>query len=662
MRNFFAFAACLLLSLPLRAQCPNPNCTGSKTLNISTGIDAAGNFLAAGNIDPFWQLMNYPPLESPCSNPPAVTIPNCNVVSPISSAPAWLNLNGGGQGIISANTSNEFDCDNMFGDQPWRFRRYFCVCKASNVLISGAVRMDDYGKLNVYNVSGGAALFSVNIPAGFIYADKTFSGILSLPAGTYYLEAELVNKGHHYSGFVLKGSIATTPGGNTLFNAGNACCANTGSITVQKILETKICNGITDAGEMPGSGWVFNLLNAGGTVIQTQTTNSVGEASFSGLAPGSYTVTEQVQGGWYCNSPSGGSQNVSVTASGVVTLTFYNCKGSPPQSTGAYCCDGKNLVKNPSFEDGNTGFSSQYGYQNTVAANSVIPGQYAILTSANAAAICNKWQLKDHTFCAAGYNSKVLVINGETTQPSNASNIIWQQNVGGLEPGQDYKFCAYMKNFPACCFDVKPKVKVDATPGSSSGWVVVDAGTGACDWQLVEFSFTATSASVNLQIFLEETTKGDGNDLAIDDISLQKLPKSTVMISVQNQSITPTSCQITASINSISNGDDALPHNSCKYVWVIGNLSTISPPAFSGTPIFGGSMGYSTWGLTTTFPGFTCTPKQPYLIYLYVYDCDCLATGYDYQITLDNGRVQKLSANEEALLHKKVAELIKSKQ
>ena len=221
-----------------------------------------------------------------------------------------------------------------------------------------------------------------------------------------------------------------------------------------------------------------------------------------------------------------------------------------------------------------------------------------------------------------------------------------------------------MKNLPACCFDVKPRIRVEITPGGTLPWTTINTSAAVCDWQLVELSFTATSASVTIKIYLEETTKGDGNDLAIDDISLQKLPQANVQITVQNQSVSGANCQITASLNTLSNGDDALPSGqNCKYVWVIGKLATLTPvPTFSGVPMLGGNMGNPAWGLTTTFPGFNCQTNQTYLVYLYVYDCDCLATGSDYQITLDNGRTQKLTKTQEKALHTKVQEIIRKGQ
>ena len=53
-------------------------------------------------------------------------------------------------------------------------------------------------------------------------------------------------------------------------------------------------NGTLDGGEPGLAGWTINLLNGSSSVVATTTTDANGDYSFTGVAPGSYTVAEVV--------------------------------------------------------------------------------------------------------------------------------------------------------------------------------------------------------------------------------------------------------------------------------------------------------------------------------------------------------------------------------
>jgi protocatechuate 3,4-dioxygenase beta subunit/regulation of enolase protein 1 (concanavalin A-like superfamily) len=57
-----------------------------------------------------------------------------------------------------------------------------------------------------------------------------------------------------------------------------------------RVWDDKDGDGVQDSGEVGFSGVTVELLNAGGTVIQTKVTNSSGNYYFTNVAPGSYTV------------------------------------------------------------------------------------------------------------------------------------------------------------------------------------------------------------------------------------------------------------------------------------------------------------------------------------------------------------------------------------
>ncbi|MDM7934307.1 MAG: SdrD B-like domain-containing protein, partial [Methanothrix sp.] len=74
-------------------------------------------------------------------------------------------------------------------------------------------------------------------------------------------------------------------------------------------------NGARDSGEPGLAGWTINLEQPAGTVIQTKTTASDGSYIFTGLADGTYVVSEVLQTGWTQKAPAGGTYTVTLSPS-----------------------------------------------------------------------------------------------------------------------------------------------------------------------------------------------------------------------------------------------------------------------------------------------------------------------------------------------------------
>ena len=314
------------------------------------------------------------------------------------------------------------------------------------------------------------------------------------------------------------------------------------------------------------------------------------------------------------------------------------------------CCPNTNLIPNGNFEAGNTGFISDY------TNNSSAPNGYTVTDFTTASTFCSNWAVEDHTHCAIGVNRNILFVNGQTQQSSNANNVIWQTaNPINVQRGEEYKFCASVQHLPQCCFDVTPKIKIEGKYIGSRTWFpIINSTTLAlsdpndpCDWEEFSGDFTAyRNSSLEIRISLEETGNGDGNDLAIDDISLiQKTPQN-ITFSIQDQPTTnPNEYEITASINSILSSDDYLADSSCQYVWFVSEVSNMGPPpsGFSNRMI-GGNVGFPL-GRTTTFspynggsPNGIFHYNKAYIIYLGVYDCECSADDYVFQMIYNSKR------------------------
>lgn len=211
-------------------------------------------------------------------------------------------------------------------------------------------------------------------------------------------------------------------------------------------------------------------------------------------------------------------------------------KTEPPV---AWCCPGENLIRNGDFEAGNTGFTSQYTFNGATTAWATLPGQYNIVTGAQALAISSGWEAQDPGTCNNA-SGKFMAVNGATT--GSGRRVIWEQTVPVKEWGR-YKFCVYAKNLKQCDFDVKPKVDIEfSLPfGNLSETLDVNTG-GACGWYEFKKGLDnwGYGNSLTIKIFLHESQPGDGNDLALDDIALIEIPKMDIQYAYFNYS-TPTS-------------------------------------------------------------------------------------------------------------------------
>lgn len=316
-----------------------------------------------------------------------------------------------------------------------------------------------------------------------------------------------------------------------------------------------------------------------------------------------------------------------------------------PTDDGSYCCNDdkpNNLVNNGNFEYGDTGFTSAYSQSTTT-----YPGEYDVTTSAAAFGA----NVTDQSFCADpttyATNDMYMVINGKTQQ--SGSSIVWEQNIAGLEEGKEYKFCANFKDMEQCTFNIFPRITLSA--GNISVMQVIDTDdTNPCDWERIEFCFIADGPKMNFSIELDETGNGDGNDLAIDDISVQEKLDPEYFLTVQHQGDTNI---ITGSLNTISNTDDVLLNEECEesqwddYYWFVyepidpdnpnfplGANVTAGTFAWANDINFGG-ISTSTWDLTTMFPSYSFAQNTFYVIGMWVPSCceSCYTESWEFQIT-----------------------------
>ena len=341
---------------------------------------------------------------------------------------------------------------------------------------------------------------------------------------------------------------------------------------------------------------------------------------------------------------------------GYDNICIQDCdiQGGEPNNEGAFCCEGDNLVENGNFENGPGGFGSDYTEDATL-----YPGAYNVSDDASIFGA----SITDHSACVDptlyGSNTDFLLVNGRTTQPAGTTSVIWQQTVT-IDPENTYKFCANFKDMPQCTFNIKPEIRLEVN-GQLSDWITIDTNSDdPCDWQQISECFEGDQDVLDIKIHLKEDGLGDGNDLAIDDISLQAKLDQNLNISVLHQGNPQ---QLTGSINSIATTDDTLvvgdlcaeQNQGYQYNWFVYELANypltqpidfvnMAPDSFAWSSNIGGfnnqlpTSANPVWGLTTTFPNYTFEHNKLYVIGLFVPSCcdSCYDEAWSYQITFSS--------------------------
>jgi hypothetical protein len=268
----------------------------------------------------------------------------------------------------------------------------------------------------------------------------------------------------------------------------------------------------TAAVSVPGVLDELLIANNSKTQLTGNTLSAVGPGDVANTGWALYQLTGPLTG-----SPPALSVAFEQEPGDGITWTLAYC------CPGKWCCPGDNIVKNGDFESGTPDFSSDYELNAATSSGATLPGQYNIVTAAGATTISPYWVATDHDACNGGAGSKFMVVNGRTCQQTG-SKVIWRETVK-VHDGREYRFCANFKNFKQCTFDILPKIDVKFSQPSTSNMTpaIVNTSSAACDWQLVQGIVTVPQGTntLTIEILLDETGLGDGNDLALDDISLQ---------------------------------------------------------------------------------------------------------------------------------------------
>jgi protocatechuate 3,4-dioxygenase beta subunit len=164
--------------------------------------------------------------------------------------------------------------------------------------------------------------WTVNLldPSGNIVATTTSNSggtysFANLGPGTYTLQ-EVVQTGW------VQTQPTNPPGTYTLqaissTNASGLDFGNFQSVTVSGNVYNDLNGNGQDQGEPGLQGWTVNVVDAGGNVVATATSDANGKYTITGVGPGSFTLQEVVQGGWVVTQPANPSYYSFTTSSGV---------------------------------------------------------------------------------------------------------------------------------------------------------------------------------------------------------------------------------------------------------------------------------------------------------------------------------------------------------
>ncbi len=661
MRKFIFFLFLSLIVIENKAQIIE--CNWQTELNVATGYNQnTGGLLPIGSLDHNWRLINIPMLDiggipQPANSiSSAIQLNKAYVINRLGST--WLNNNLNEERPISPNNTNFFNYDNFNRIHPYRLVREFCVSEEDSINFNLFMKADDASRVSLYD-SNNLPVFQFTTVGGYsnqiiqinssdhrnfnnhAYNGWNYNRSHLLTPGSYTLEIELFNRHGTATGVTLSGHVSSHSNAEILSYDDNCC--DVGTVGLLKVLDEN-CNGEYDPNENVLPGVTFTLTDSNSNTY-TGVTDNLGEIIFRNIPFGNYVLTEVVPNG-YLNTNS--SRQITIDENQQSHYEyFYNCPIPPPSNEGAYCCpESENLVENGNFEFGNTGFSSSYT-QNTAT----LPGQYDVTNSSsnfNAT-------VQDHSNCvdptAYLFNDQFLLVNGKTTQAPGSESVIWEQTFNNLDTSKEYKFCAYFKNMPQCTFDILPEIRIEA--GNNNYTTTINTSSDPCDWQAVNFCFYPRRSSVTLRIYLKEEGLGDGNDLAIDDISFFQKEPLPLSITVQHQGETH---QVTGSINSIDSTDDALPGDVeiCEfednYYWYVAEVSQYTSSGFvldwstfgwgntTGHSINGVGSGTAPWDLTTQFPNYNFQQNTMYVVGMYVPSCceSCYSDGFTYQLIFNS--------------------------
>ena len=190
----------------------------------------------------------------------------------------------------------------------------------------------------------------------------------------------------------------------------------------------------------------------------------------------------------------------------------------------------QNLLTNPGFGAGNTGFQTAYAYVAPSGASN--GGTYTIATDTYAFNTAFA-HYGDHTTGSGNF----MVVDAAT----GSALTVWEQTITGLQPNQPYQFSFWLLN----CFPTnKAQMQVSAN-GVDVGPAFTNPNDGG-NWQLNTVTVNPGAGTQLVLRLRDLNLNGNGNDFGLDDFSLTA-PVANPQLTVNP--VTTASISTSATIN-----------------------------------------------------------------------------------------------------------------
>lgn len=176
-----------------------------------------------------------------------------------------------------------------------------------------------------------------------------------------------------------------------------------------------------------------------------------------------------------------------------------------------------NLITNSDFESGNTGFYTEYTYSSS---NIGPAGYYSVTTDPDIVHYHSGGLTASYGDHTTG-SGLMMAINAA----NDSSTIVWQQTID-VEQNQSYKFSAFISTwFPASPTTLAFDIDV---AGVSLGTFDAPIDTGV--WEEFSAIFDSGSSDSITVAIRSLGIVGEGNDFALDDISLNPVPEPSALL------------------------------------------------------------------------------------------------------------------------------------
>lgn len=372
------------------------------------------------------------------------------------------------------------------------------------------------------------------------------------------------------------------------FISGTSWTRELGSFDASNItggVDNSLWSTMNSGGWNGGSGWTpaagpypfYNIFSRAfdGTeaiyIDDERVRTTTGNSQLIPVAPGTYTITETVPGGWdlqkvtvydpSANSTSSqvaGTATITVAADEVVNVVFQTGELNPIAMTNSCTSSyletfGVGTSVGTATTAGSFGspVAGQTSYHYLTGNAPGEDGYYKIVNRANPD--FNGWSgglgVIDHTpgDGALGY---MYAVNAGFDKGE-----FFRRRFTGVKPGASYNFSAWIIDLTPTA-SVNPNVSFTVFDHATQA-VLGTYNTGELTstvepdaWQQYGFTFTATSADIDL-VISNNGFGGNGNDLAIDDISFELMPNSVPLTTVINTGCgTPGSITVTSPVGS----------------------------------------------------------------------------------------------------------------